>query len=315
MRLLLGIDGGGTKTDAVLCSENGKVLGRLVGPASSPTSNSAETVQKRLKDILEVLLQPYKGLAAPVDSVYAGISGAGLPVYKEELRTLFHNLLPNAAKIEGGSDSNNAINSVLTHHEDGVVAIAGTGSCAFARLDGVMHQVGGWGYLLGDEGSGYELGRMALTAALRDRDGRGQETVLTELCEAKLGNSIQTSINELYQGGRNMIASFAPCLLQAAEQGDALAIQLREQAARGLLETILSAGRLVDRPVVSVVMAGSIWQPEGYFEKQISSWLGSGYKMLRAQLPPVFGAVVEAAHLVNINNDITFYRNFKESII
>ncbi len=310
---LVGIDGGGTKTDAVLCAGDGTVLSRRIGEASSPTSQSLERAEACLCDVLKALLSPYGGLAARLDGVFAGISGGGLKKHRLVLGAHLCDRLTNARNVVSGSDSINAISCALGQ-EDGIVAISGTGSSVFARTEGRMRQVGGWGYLLGDEGSGYDLGRMALRAVLLAWDGRGGQTFLSELCAKRLGVPVQEGIETLYEGGRTLIASFAPCALEAREAGDEVAAVLCERAARGLLEAIVAAGRWVDLPRRPVAMAGSVWQSGGYFERQIGEWLGSGYELVRAQQPPVYGAVVEAARQAGIAVDADFERRFANTI-
>lgn len=310
---LVGIDGGGTKTDAVLCAGDGTVLSRKIGDASSPTSRTLEEAEGCILGILEELLSPYGGLNARIDGLYAGISGGGLARNREALHRCFTSKLPNVRNLGNGSDSVNAISCVLAHG-DGIVAIAGTGTSVFARRDGVMHQVGGWGYLLGDEGSGFDMGRMALQAVLRARDGRGKPTALTRVCAQKLGEPVWEAIERLYQGGRPLIASFAPCLIETAESGDEVAADLCHQAARSLYEAILAARRWLDMSVCPVVMAGSVWQPGGYFEKKIGDWLGDDFILMRAEQPPVYGAVAEAARLANIPVDAEFQKRFSDTM-
>ena len=82
---LVGIDGGGTKTDAVLCAGDGTVLSRKIGDASSPTSRTLEEAEGCILGILEELLSPYGGLNARIDGLYAGISGGGLARNREAL--------------------------------------------------------------------------------------------------------------------------------------------------------------------------------------------------------------------------------------
>ncbi len=173
---------------------------------------------------------------------------------------------------------------------------------------------GGWGYLLGDEGSGFDMGRMALQAVLRARDGRGKPTALTRACAQKLGEPVWEAIERLYQGGRPLIASFAPCLIETAESGDEVAADLCHQAARSLYEAILAARRWLDMSVCPVVMAGSVWQPGGYFEKKIGDWLGDDFILMRAEQPPVYGAVAEAARLANIPVDAEFQKRFSDTM-
>lgn len=311
---LIGIDGGGSKTDAVLCADDGTVLARKIGGPSSPTSLSEAEVKACLSDLLEELLGPYGGLSARVDGIYAGISGGGLARNREFLRGFLQSLMPGIGRQDCGSDSVNAISCVLAHG-DGIVAIAGTGTSVFARRQGVMHQVGGWGHLLGDEGSGFDMGRMALRSALRAWDGRGRSTMLTDLCAQRLGMPVQEGIDILYRGGRTLIASFAPCLLQAGEAGDEVAAGLCLEAARALYEAILAASRWLEMPVCPVVMAGSVWQPGGYFERQIGAWLGEGFRLVRAKLPPVYGAAAEAARIAGIVVDADFEQRFAKTIL
>lgn len=310
---LIGIDGGGTKTDAVLCAGDGTVLSRIIGGASSPSSRTMDEVESCLAAILVDLLSAYGGLNAHVDGLYAGISGSGLACYRTDLHQRLTAMLPNVRQLGNGSDSVNAISCVLAHG-DGIVAIAGTGTSVYARKNSIMHQVGGWGHLLGDEGSGFDMGRMALQAVLRTWDGRGKPTLLTQLCEQRLGVPVQEGIEILYRGGRPLIASFAPCLIEAAEKNDEVAAGLCHQAAKGLYESILAASKWLDMSICPVVMAGSVWQPGGYFEKHISSWLGDGFILMRADQPPVYGAVAEAARLANIPVDEEFHQRFADSI-
>ena len=310
----LALTVGGTKTDAVLCAGDGTVLSRKIGDASSPTSRTLEEAEGCILDILEELLSPYGGLNARIDGLYAGISGGGLARNRGALHRCFTSKLPNVRNLGNGSDSVNAISCVLAHG-DGIVAIAGTGTSVFARRDGVMHQVGGWGYLLGDEGSGFDMGRMALQAVFT-RAGRAGKAHRADpgMC-AKTGVSpFGKRSRGSIRGDGPLIASFAPCLIETAESGDEVAADLCHQAARSLYEAILAARRWLDMSVCPVVMAGSVWQAGGYFEKKIGDWLGDDFILMRAEQPPVYGAVAEAARLANIPVDAEFQKRFSDTM-
>lgn len=315
MKLLVGIDGGGTKTDMVLCDSDGNVLKRCIGPATNPTSITLHTAKSRLQEMLKGILEDHGALQTPISGLYAGISGCGIPENQQFFESAIRAMLPNGQHIFVGSDAINAINSAIGT-KDGLVAISGTGSCVYARFAGQMHRAGGWGYLLGDEGSGYDLGRSALVAALRAHDGRGSQTLLTELCVRQLGKPVYDAIPELYRDGKRNIASFAPCLMQAAESGDTVALQLLCQSAKSLCETIVAAGRWLPEGIVKlVVMSGSVWSPGGYYETKIAQRLGRGYKLIRADKPPVYGSLVEAAYQAGIPVGEGFSDNFSRSDI
>lgn len=310
MRWLIGIDGGGTKTDAALCDETGRVHARRTDGPTNPTSVPKDAVAARLEGLLDALLAPLGGRTASIDGCFAGVGGGGIAGNRAFLADCLTLLLPGAKALANGSDSVNALSSGIGIG-DGIVAIAGTGSSVFARVGGVMHQTGGWGYLLGDEGSGYDLGRRALVAALRALDGRGPETVLTRLCAQRLGMPVTQAVADIYDKGRAFIASFAPVLLEAQAMNDPVACEQAEQAVGCLCEAIRVAGARLDAPVKPVVMAGSVWQPDGFVEAHARKTLGGDFRLVRPTLPPLYGAILEAAALARVPTDAAFEQAFR----
>lgn len=309
---LLGVDGGGTKTDAVLCDGDGRVLCRARSGAASLTGQSEELAFMHLEEALRRVTEPIGGREAAIDAFFAGISGGGLEVNRQRFRAMFEQLLPGARVRENKSDSVNAL-SAGVGSEDGVIAIAGTGSSVFARVKGEMHQVGGWGYLLGDEGSGFDLGRRALMAALRDLDGRRERTCLRAACEEQAGCTLRELVVRLYsQDSKRVIASYAPLLLQAAEAGDAVAAGELRQAAGEMAWAIKTAAKICESG--RVVMGGSVWKSEAY-RRAVKQELGEGFELIEAQLPPVYGSAVEAAALAGLRPGAEFEKNFRETLM
>lgn len=309
---LLGLDGGGTKTDVVLCDGEGHVLSRAKGGAASLTGQSEEQAACHLEETLRRALEPLGGLGAEIDAFFAGISGGGLEVNRQKFRALFERLLPGARVRENRSDSVNALSAGLGQG-DGVIAIAGTGSSVFARAEGEMRQVGGWGYLLGDEGSGFDLGRRALMAALRDLDGRGEKTCLRAACEEQAGCTLRELIVRLYsQDSKRVIASYAPLMLKAAAEGDGAALRELGQAADEMSWAIRTAARQCASR--RVVLGGSIWKSEVY-RRVVEERLGEGFELIVPELPPVYGSAVEAAALAGLKPGENFEKNFRETLI
>lgn len=289
---ILGIDGGGTKTDAVLCDETGRVLRRVqAGPsncAARPMAQVLETLAQAARALLE------DASSAP-DAIFAGVSGAGVGDHAARICAHLRAEFPRCAHIQAGTDARNALRSAIPQG-DGAVAIAGTGSGVFVFRGEAMRRVGGWGYLLGDEGSGFDLGRRALRGALRAIDGRGPATSLTAACRQQLGKPVQEAIAELYQGGSAAIAAFAQVLLQEAAAGDALALQEAKAAAAEMIEAIRAAGRALDTSPRVVVTVGGLWQ-QPLYRQLIARGLGTDYRLLAPALPPVYGSFVIAAGL------------------
>lgn len=191
-KYLLGLDGGGTKTDVLLCTAEGESVARCVSGPASITGQTEEEAFSHIREAVTQVMQAIGGLSAPVEGFYAGISGGGLGANRKRFHALFEELLRGVRAWDNGSDSVNALSSGIGPG-DGIIAIAGTGSSVFARCQGEMRQVGGWGYLVGDEGSGYDLGRRAIIAALRDLDGRGEKTLLRKNARKRPGAACGSS--------------------------------------------------------------------------------------------------------------------------
>ena len=308
---ILGLDGGGTKTDMALCDESGRVIARAIGGAASLTGQTQEAAFGHIEETVRRVTAPIGGERAEIAAFFAGISGGGLAANREKFRALFARLLPNARVRENASDAVNALSAGIGRG-DGVIAIAGTGSSVFARAKGEMRQVGGWGYLLGDEGSGFDLGRRALRAALYDLDGRGEKTCLKEMCEEKAGCALRELIVGLYsQDSKRVIASYAPLLLTAAERGDGAALRELEKATGDMAHAIATAAACCEKK--RVVMGGSVWKSESY-RKSVEGALGEGYEMIAPSLPPVYGSVVEAAGLAGLEVTRAFSETFRETL-
>lgn len=106
---IVGIDGGGTKTEMVLCDEYGHVLKRVVGGPSSPTSQPVDRAIANIRDTLETLLKDFGGLHGKIDSLFAGISGGSVGNNSAMLKKEFEQMLPCCTVMNNGSDAVNAL--------------------------------------------------------------------------------------------------------------------------------------------------------------------------------------------------------------
>jgi N-acetylglucosamine kinase-like BadF-type ATPase len=285
---IVGIDGGGTKTDGVLCDETGRVLRRVRGGPGSPTSQPMAQAVQNINAVVRTLMQG----DAPIDALYAGLSGGSVGNNTEVMRRELKAVFPQVKNLGNHTDAINALRSAIPSG-DALVAICGTGSSVFAQVGEELHQVGGWGHLVGDEGSGFDLGRRALNAALRELDGRGPHTALTVACRQVLGQDVTMAIPDLYVGGRALVASFGVVLLEQAEAGDAIAVREFQQALSGLAEQIVAAGRFLPSVRKPVALAGSVWQNDLY-RNSMQRALGENYVFHTTDLPPVYGSFAQA---------------------
>src|SRR5688572_27615913 len=187
---VLGIDAGGTKTVCLLASETGKVLAKARGGGANLQSAGELEVEKVLHHVMETALREHH---VHPSAICLGIAGVDRPDDAEAVRGIMRRigfktptLIVNdalVALVAGAGD------------EAGIVVVAGTGSIAYGRnAAGKAARAGGWGYLLGDEGGGFWIGRAALSAVVRQFDGRGPTTTLTEMVLHHMGLASPTQL-------------------------------------------------------------------------------------------------------------------------
>jgi len=229
--MLIGIDGGGSKNDLILFTADGKTLNRVIGKGSNVSEMGPEAASARLIGQIAELLKDHGGMEAEIQAIFAGLSGGGAISSRQFVIDKIKEALPNAREVHISGDTVTALYAGVGTG-DGMAVIAGTGTSEFVRYGGGQTtMVGGWGHLIDDSGSGFWLGKEAINAALREADGRGKKTLLTQLVEEKLGKSVRSSISYLYSDGKRTIASFAPVVFAAAEQGDEVALDIIRRGA------------------------------------------------------------------------------------
>jgi N-acetylglucosamine kinase-like BadF-type ATPase len=184
--------------------------------------------------------------------------------------------------------------------QPGVVIVAGTGSIAYGRNRSARAaRAGGWGYLIGDEGGGFWIGRAALSSVVRQFDGRGPATRLTDLVLSHMGLASPTElIHEIYYRDlhRRAIAALAALVNQAAAEGDAVAAQILARAGTELAAAASSViARLGMRgDAFPTVLAGGIFRGVPSLARDVEARLSeiAPRSIVRSlQLEPAFGAV------------------------
>jgi N-acetylglucosamine kinase-like BadF-type ATPase len=308
--LLLSVDGGGTKTDMVLFTRDGTVLKRVTGGPTNSTEIGFERSAQTLKGLFESLLSEYGGMDIPLYSVYAGLAGGGTGANKERYRQLLRSIFPNAKNMSNGSDAINALNSGVGTG-DGMTLVVGTGSVVFSRSRGNIHQVGGWGHLFGDEGSGFDIGSKGLRQAFKTIDGRASYTELCELFTEFLGQPLTNAIPKIYEGGKRYIASFAPIVLEAADNGDEAAISIIKECAAELRSMVLAGSRFLEEVPYKIVLSGGIWKAGSeLLRKLVIEGLDEQFEYIHPKLPPVYGSAIEAMSVAGLKLDDKFEENF-----
>jgi len=236
-------------------------LGRASGPAGAVRAGRALQAASRIAAVVRRALTDAGLLQA--DVLVVGAAGVGRDPERSELRDGLRNEQLAARTIVTG-DLDIALEAAFGA-DPGIVLVSGTGSVAVARTpDGTLHRQGGYGWQMGDEGSGYALGRAALLAVGRARDGRGEATSLTA---ALLGHPPARHFEELVRWSAaaepGEIAALAPLVLQCAGGGDPVAQRLVGQAVEelaGLVASLLA--RFGGSAAVPVALAGGNLAPD-----------------------------------------------------
>jgi N-acetylmuramic acid 6-phosphate etherase len=244
--LVLGIDGGGTRTKCLLAD---RATGQILGEGSSGPSNiQAVGVDVGLKALDESIERAFRKAGIPRVSIGAACLGlAG--VDRQEGLDVIHGWAARVALADFVMVANDAtlLLAAGTPEGWGLGVIAGTGSIAFVKSPrGDIGRCGGWGYLLGDEGSAYQVALAGLRAACRAHDGCGPATALVEAFLKKMSlPSPPDMIAAVYRGpwDRPAIAGLAPLVLDAAAAGDAVAVEIVMREATELARTAATAAK------------------------------------------------------------------------
>ncbi len=237
MEVVLGIDGGGTTCRAALAAGDGRVLGRgVAGPANIMTdlegarANIVEAARLAFRDAG----RDPAGLCAA--GAVLGLAGANVGDCGERLRAM----LPFGQSLVE-TDVLIALNGALGDH-DGAVAIVGTGSAFMARHEGKVRAIGGWGFAVGDLGSGARLGRDLLEEALLVHDGIHHGSALTEAVLARFHASPDELV-AFATGARPVdFGAFAPMVFEYADAGDAVARLLASRSVGHVEEALAALG-------------------------------------------------------------------------
>jgi N-acetylglucosamine kinase-like BadF-type ATPase len=246
--LLLGLDGGGSKTLALLADATSRVLGRGTAGSSNYQNIGAEAAWAALDGAIAAAFADAGRPVGPLAAVCLGLAGVDRP----EDRTLFEGWAAGRFGSALAVIANDAelVLAAGTPDDWGVAVISGTGSIVFGRhLSGEMARAGGWGHILGDEGSGYAIGIAALRAAMCAFDGRGPQTALTAAVLAHWGLAAPPDlVGRVYREdvGATDIAGLARLVDAVAAAGDAVARGILHDAGRDLAVTVEAVVRQLD---------------------------------------------------------------------
>ena len=268
--MFVGVDGGGTHTRAVVLDAAGSEIARRSGPAGIVRPDQPSDAADAVADLCRGVLRDAG--ADQADGLCCGLAGAGRRQEREAVRVALH-LAGVARTIVVVGDAEAALADAFGD-APGVLVIAGTGSIAWARAEGdavdggagpgAVFRTGGWGQVLGDEGSGYVIGLDAMRRVTRAADGREPSTSLTP---AVLAATACATADDLIRftasASKADIAALAPAVLQCAQEGDAAAVTVRAAAVDALADLAASAAGRARLEHPRIAFAGGLIEPGG----------------------------------------------------
>lgn len=301
-KYMISVDGGGTKTEMVLFSKTGNIRHRIVLEGTNPNIYGIQKTCEILKFGIDSLMS----LVNNVSDIYCGIAGFLSGNNGEKVQCFLNNTYPDVC-IENYSDILNVAASV-TEKEKCIVVICGTGANVCAINGDKINRVGGWGYLFEGQGSGFDIGRDAITVALAENDGIGPKSLITEYVENKLGCKTWDAINRIYSEDKAYVASFAVQVFEAYRKNDAVASEIIRKNMYALCEKINFAANTYDCGQ-TVIISGGIVRDADILIKFIKEKLNKNLKILIPSLPQIYGASVLCCKKYGVVNKM-FEENF-----
>jgi N-acetylglucosamine kinase-like BadF-type ATPase len=308
MTAFLGVDGGGTKTDAIVADEDGTVLGLGASGAANWEDVGIEAAGAAIRAAVREALDASGVRAGEIVASVFGLAGVDFP--KDELRL---SGVPEAVGLEQPYRIVNDAFVALRAGADepwGAVVIAGTGSVAAGRNPaGAVYRTLGLGPLFGDWGSASEISEAGVGAVADELTGRGPTTLLTQLlCEAT-GSATGLELVERISREHVDAATFAPVVVEAADRNDQVACAILERAGTALGASavlVIRALEMQDLDLQLVLAGGLFRAPNACLVASLETAVRNAAPLarpVRLEVSPAVGAVLLAMETADVRSD------------
>lgn len=317
---VLGIDGGGTKTTGMIVASTGEVKAIAeVGATNINTVGSVGVETEIQKLVLELKALDFEAFNQ-VSVIFAGMAGAGNDSNKGELESIIGKVTEKAIPCYVDTDAITALYSGSLGQE-GIVHISGTGSIAFGiNREGKTERVGGWGYLVGAEGSGFSIGQEALKGLFDRYDNCKERSLLDEKILRYFSiTEPPEAIPIIYRNTdpRKLVASVVPLVFAAADEGDCGAQHILLGTARDIAENIKCLSPKLYSTTetrIPVVLAGGLFSRKDWFLPTIEEQLklaGLYFNLIVPSVPPIVGSVIGGLKMLGQEIDYDYIKRLK----
>ncbi|MDO6657317.1 BadF/BadG/BcrA/BcrD ATPase family protein [Anaerobacillus sp. 1_MG-2023] len=290
-RFYIGIDGGGTKTLGLLCNQNGVILAKSTAGSTNLKSRAEQEVRSAIHHVIMELTSGLKD--GKLAGIFVSTAGGDREEDQKRWERWLRERLPSFEGIlKVKNDAYGALASG-TFSMEGTVLIAGTGSISYSIDANGSRRVGGWGYLFGDEGSGYDIGRKALRKVAMMHDGRMMldEAFCSNILSFLQVNGAPEMITAIYEDSyaRMKVASVAEKVIKLAERQNQTALKIVQRAFESLSELV----RAIEIRGSQLVICGGLMQSSffrnGFLEEMKTRGVSDVYY---PNLSPAVGACI-----------------------
>jgi glucosamine kinase len=305
-QIVIGVDGGGSKTRAMVADDQGQQIADVEGPGSAVRPGQAEASADVIAAVARDALAACDMTHVVPRVVCIGVAGVGREAERQALwQALMSRELADDVVVH--ADATIALDDAFGDGA-GILLVSGTGSIAYGRSPaGTTARCGGWGPVCGDEGSGAWIGRRALSIVTAASDGREPETALAgAVLTAAQVNEIDELIPWAAQATPAALASLAPAVLKTADAGDLRANALVSLAVEELVLHVRTLARRLfvdERAACNVALAGGLLGKRSSLRKRVEHRLKSavpGATIRADEVVPVRGAVRGALRLLGV---------------
>lgn len=304
--LVAGIDAGGSKTECIIAeSKKDKILTKTVG---GPANYQIVGIEKACEEVKKTFLKAKKNVGIDeIPLLGVGLAGAGRKEDKKKLK----NELSSKIKDTNIYLSDDAYIALLgaTGGRKGVIVIAGTGSIAYGlKNSGKKIRSGGWGPLIGDEGSGFWIGIEAIKSAIKAIENRGENTLLVKSVKEKFSlDNFEELIPFIYNDKlpRKKIARLVPEIFELAQKGDDVSKLIVQRAIDELISLSMSVVKKLDYKENKIAVSGGLFNSK-YFYNLYKKQLKKDYslKTYKAKYSAAYGAVFFALNQIRSENNV-----------
>ena len=299
-KLLFGIDGGGSNTKLLVTDIDLNKLEQSTGGATNFLKVGFEEAVINVQNLIEPFLVKYSDDSEI--TLVIGTAGAGRKEDAEKFETYLKESLTAVENIKVVSDAEITLRGAF-ENQNGAILISGTGSILYYKLNNEINRVGGFGRLIGDEGSGYSIGRKGLNVFSKMLDGRIEKTSLTELANKRLGiDSAQSLITKVYKEEFN-IASFAEIVIEAAGENETHSKKIIDEETDELINHLRVITKNNKSAQIDLVLSGGLLESENIFKNLLIQKIADQLPQIKIVKPkhrPEYGAVLIAKEILQV---------------